>query len=155
MKISLLLERTTYTNKSTIGKLYYRDLQVLQPKFICYTLEDVCRDLNRDGDLKDQGESKIYGETAIPSGSYKVIINQSVRFKTLMPLLLNVEGYEGVRIHPGNNAAATHGCILVGKYQSENWVSESKTAYSDLMRLLKKYEEIEIQIIDQKIIPNA
>mgnify|MGYP003435238428 FL=1 len=73
MKANLKLLRDTYTNKTTIGKLYLNDV------FICDTLEDVCRDLNKDGDLDDKGETKVYGETAIPSGTYKMIINMSPR----------------------------------------------------------------------------
>lgn len=61
MKAILTLKRDTYTSKTTIGKLYLNDV------FICDTLEDVCRDINKDGDLDDKGETKVYGETAIPT----------------------------------------------------------------------------------------
>ena len=85
MKAVLTLKRDTYTSKTTIGKLYLNDV------FICDTLEDVCRDMNKDGDLDDSGESKIYGETAIPSGIYKITLAMSPRFKKLLPLLHDIK----------------------------------------------------------------
>jgi len=85
MKIDLV--RHVFTPRSTIGSLY------VDGKFECYTLEDVVR----------LGE-KVYGETAIPEGTYEVQITFSNRFKRDLPLLLKVPGFEGVRIHPGNFA---------------------------------------------------
>ena len=84
--MKLLLKRLHKTQNSTIGELY------VDGKFECYTLEDVER------------KEKIYAKTAIPKGTYQVIINMSNRFKKLMPLLLNVPNFEGVRIHTGNYA---------------------------------------------------
>jgi hypothetical protein len=71
--------------------------------FVCQTLEDPVR----DGD-------KIYGDTAIPSGTYRVTITRSKRFHKMMPLLHNVRGFGGVRVHCGNNTDDTTGCVLVG-----------------------------------------
>ena len=82
----LVLKRQPSTSKSTSGALS------IDGKFECFTLEDVVR------------AKKSAGQTAIPAGTYKVIINQSNRFKRLLPLLLNVPGFEGVRIHTGNYA---------------------------------------------------
>jgi hypothetical protein len=155
MKISLILEREVYTDKSTIGKLYYKDLQVIYPKFICYTLEDTCRDWNRDGDLDDKGEAKVFGETAIPSGTYEMEFRYSPGFKINTPHLLNVKDYKYILIHPGNGPKDSKGCILVGKNQSKDWISESRLAFKELMFLLKKYSEMEITIVDKKIIPLA
>jgi hypothetical protein len=145
MKAHLRVIRSNYTKDSTIGTMYLND------KLFCFTLEDVCRDLNRDGDLADKNEVKIHGETCIPAGSYKVIINMSNRFKTMMPLLINVPGFEGVRIHAGNTKADTHGCLLVGKKIGLDTVLNSKVAFSELMSELTKYSEIELEIIDSKI----
>lgn len=145
MKAVLTLKRDTYTSKTTIGKLYLNDI------FICDTLEDVCRDINRDGDLNDVGETKVYGETAIPSGTYKFIINMSPRFKKLLPRLQNVPGYDGVLIHSGNFAKDTHGCILVGTRGVDCLLGgTSMKALAKLMTELGKYTEYQIIIIDKK-----
>lgn len=144
MKAIITIKRDTYTNKSTIGKLDINGI------FICDTLEDVCRDINKDGDLKDIGEAKIYGETAIPSGIYKMIINISPRFKKLLPRLIGVEGYDGVLIHTGNIPADTHGCILVGTRGLDCIKGGTSTpAMTKLMTELKKYDEYQIIIIDK------
>jgi len=95
MKIEV--KRIHRTEKSTIGEMYVDGV------FQCYTLEDKER------------EVKIKSETAIPKGTYDVIINMSNRFKKEMPLLLKVPNFEGVRIHSGNTNHDTEGCILVGK----------------------------------------
>ena len=155
MKVSLILERETYTDKSTIGKLYFKDVQTIVPKFICYTLEDQVRDLNFDGDLDDQGEKKVFGETAIPSGTYEMKMRYSPGFKMTTPHLQKVKGFEFILIHAGNGPKDSKGCILVGKKQAKDWISESRTAFKDLMFLLKKYDEMEITIVDKKTIPLA
>jgi len=134
-KNELILIRHTYTDNSTIGQLS------INGEHFCDTLEDKVRDV------------KIYGETAIPEGTYKVIINMSNRFKVLMPLLIGVPGFEGIRIHPGNTKADTHGCILVGKYNPKvpDFVSNSRTFYKGLMNkiqpMLNKGEEVYIKIL--------
>lgn len=128
MKANLLLKRLHRTNNSTIGELF------LNGKFECYTLEDVERPV------------KIQNQTAIPKGKYKVIINQSVRFKQLMPLLLNVPNFTGVRIHSGNHKDNTEGCILVGRTRSVDFIGNSRAAYRQLFAKLQKATEIEITI---------
>lgn len=128
MKANLLLKRLHRTNNSTIGELF------LNGKFECYTLEDVERPV------------KIQNQTAIPKGKYKVIINQSVRFKQLMPLLLNVPNFSGVRIHSGNHKDNTEGCILVGRTRSVDFIGNSRAAYRQLFAKLQRATEIEITI---------
>lgn len=145
LNCKITVKRDTYNPKNTLGKLYINDV------FFCETLEDVVRDINKDGDLDDAGETKVYGETAIPSGAYKMIINMSNRFKKEMPLLLNVKGFDGIRIHSGNTEADTHGCILVGLTRTkDNKIGQSQLAFSKLMLELSKYRTFEITIIDKK-----
>lgn len=144
--MELKLYRKIYSKNSTIGELF------INGTFFCFTLEDFCRDLNRDGDLKDPGEAKVYGQTAIPAGRYQVLINMSNRFKKLMPLLVNVPGFEGIRIHNGNTAAHTEGCILVGASKAVDFVGKSVDTFDKLMIRLKataKVELIYVTIIDQ------
>lgn len=146
MKAVITVQRDTYTSLTTIGKLS------INGTYICDTLEDTCRDLNRDGDLDDKGEQKIYGETAIPSGIYPVIINMSPRFKKLLPRLQNVKGFDGVLIHSGNFAKDTHGCILVGQRGKDCLLGgTSMKALAKLMTELAKYNEYEIIIIDKPL----
>lgn len=143
----IVLNRQTYTPQSTIGVLTYGDKKTL------FTLEDFCRDKNFDGDLADPGEAKVKHETAIPAGRYKVIITYSNRFKRPLPLLLDVKGFEGIRIHPGNTKADTSGCILVGLTKGENAIYSSRDAFRQLftwMQTIIGKEEIFIKIVDKK-----
>lgn len=121
--MELKVYRKEKTSISTIGELF------VDGKFECFTLEDPIRD------------KKIPGETAIPTGRYKVILNLSNRFKKIMPLLLNVPNFEGVRIHTGNTPKDTEGCILVGCHFSKNWISESKKAYEALFTKLQNAKD--------------
>lgn len=120
--MQMRLIRTDCTDASTIGELF------IDGEFQCYTLEDVVRP---DGD-------KIKGKTAIPTGEYEVRITYSNRFKREMPLLLDVPMFEGIRIHPGNTAADTEGCILVGRVKGSDRIGESKAAYAELLERLEQ-----------------
>lgn len=126
MKIEV--KRLYKTENSTIGEL------TIDGKFECYTLEDKERPV------------KIKGETAISKGTYKVIINQSNRFKKLLPLLLNVPNFEGVRIHPGNSNHDTEGCILVGQSISKDYISKSRKAFEKLFKKMQLAKEITLTI---------
>jgi hypothetical protein len=105
----------------TMGQLY------LDGKFQCYTLEDVVRP---DG-------VKIHGQTAIPEGRYEIQITMSPRFKRELPILLDVPNFAGVRIHSGNTAADTEGCILVGRQRATHQVLESRLAFEPLFAKLQ------------------
>ena len=126
--MKLHVKRLHKTDNSTIGEL------TIDGIFQCYTLEDVER------------EVKIKSETAIPKGTYKVIINKSNRFKRLLPLLLDVKGFEGIRIHSGNTNHDTEGCILVGETRGKDFVGKSRKAFDKLFEKMKKAKEITITI---------
>jgi hypothetical protein len=131
--MELLLKRDTFTEESTIGKMY------VDGPFYCYTLEDTTR---------EEGV-KVDGKTAIPCGRYRIIINQSARFKRAMPLLLNVPQFEGIRIHPLNTASQTEGCIGVGFTKKEDFIGESKLAFNqffDKLYMALRNEECWITI---------
>lgn len=138
----LLLIRKNKQKGYTEGELY------LNGKFFCFTLEDTDRDYNKDGDLDDKDESKIYGETAIPYGKYPIILNMSPRFKKILPRLQNVKGFDGVLIHGGNKVADTLGCILVGDKIKDGIIpaGQSGPAITRLLAELNKYEKIYIKI---------
>lgn len=117
--MKLTLKRNPSSEKSTQGELFYNGIHQ------CWTLEDVVRD------------KKIYAQTAIPAGTYEVVISYSNRFKRLLPLLLNVPNFTGVRIHSGNTAQDTEGCILVGNKKGADSVLESRAAFNALFAKMK------------------
>ena len=119
----LQLEREPSTKKSTSGRLF------VDGKFFCYTLEDVIRDV------------KVYGETAIPAGEYEVRLSPSPRFQKVLPEVLEVPNFVGIRIHAGNTAEDSHGCILVGSEQQKDKVLGSRVALEKLMAILEKATE--------------
>ena len=118
----LQLERTWCAPKCSIGALTVNGIHE------CFTLEDARREVAGQP-VKDW---KIPGQTAIPQGTYAVVITYSNRFKRDLPLLVDVPGFSGVRIHPGNTAEDTEGCILVGKAKGTDSVTESRAAYAVL-----------------------
>ena len=99
--------------------------------FFCYALEDV------DRKLECNPECKVYGETAIPRGTYKVLVDFSNRFQQLMPHIMDVQGFDGIRIHPGNESKQTHGCLLVGTVRKDDFVGNSRVAYAKLMDMIE------------------
>lgn len=119
--MKLKLYRKFLGNKYTIGKLFIND------EYICDTLEDVVRPEN----------TKVYGETAIPYGVYEIVLTMSPRFKKVLPLLLDVPHFEGVRIHTGNTEKDTEGCILVGYNKVKGKVINSKIAFDKVMKYLE------------------
>jgi len=127
--MQITVKRLYKTDTSTIGEL------LIDGVFECFTLEDIERPV------------KIKAETAIPKGTYKVIINESNRFKRLMPLLLNVPNFEGVRIHSGNTNHDTEGCILVGQTRNKNYIGQSRKAYEKLFKKMQAAKEISITIL--------
>lgn len=126
--MNLHLSRFALTPASTIGALS------VDGAFECFLLEDRYR---------PPDEPKVFGETCIPCGTYRVEITNSPRFSELMghpvdlPLLIAVPGFEGVRIHPGNSAADTEGCLLPGRIALPDAVGESRAAFEALFAKLK------------------
>ncbi|MEI7594502.1 MAG: DUF5675 family protein [Bacteroidota bacterium] len=137
----LTLKRIALRETYTIGKLFIDNI------YFCDVLEDKVRDNNKDGDLDEADETKIWGETAIPYGSYKIIMMMSPKFKKILPRLLNVKGFEGILIHPGNTAENTHGCLLVGKNNIIGKVTESTATFDKLMKIIEKETNLTIEII--------
>lgn len=132
--IEIKVNRQTRTKNSTMGEM------LIDGRHFCWTLEDYDRDLNKDGDIKDKGEEKVYGETAIPSGTYEVKLSYSPKFKRVLPEVLNVEGFSGIRIHGGNTKKDTLGCILVAYNNGVDFIQG--TAEKDLTRRLAGYDKI-------------
>ena len=144
LKLITIAKKEDYT----IGRLY------INGEYLCDTLEDPVRiltDINKDNDFDEQGEGKIYGKTAIPEGVYEVLMTYSNKFKKIMPLLLNVKGWSGVRIHSGNTAEDTLGCILVGKNTEKGRLTNSRVytimLYTRIQNAVNQNLKIRISII--------
>lgn len=143
--MKLLIKRIAKLPKYTIGKLYIDD------KYMCDTLEDTDRGLDSSMTIQDIQSKKVYGKTAIPTGTYEVVMNTvSPKFanrawakpwKGKIPRLLNVPGYEGVLIHPGNKPEDTSGCVLVGYNKVKGQVTNSTEIFNRLMAILNSTTE--------------
>lgn len=134
--MKLTLNRVQFDAACTIGQL------LVDGTPECYTLEDIVR---------PPGAPKVFGQTAIPAGTYGVIVTFSPHFQRELPLLVNVPGFEGVRIHPGNTAADTEGCILVGVDRLADSIGHSRIAFEALfpkiVAALARGELVSIQVV--------
>lgn len=128
----------------TIGRLYIND------EYYSDVLEDADRGLSDDMGLETIQALKKPNITAIPTGTYKVLITYSPRFKQRMPILMNVKGFDGIRIHSGNTHKDTSGCLLVGENKEKGKVLNSKITYTKLFNIindaLENNDEVTITI---------
>ena len=153
--MKLEIERRWKKETYTIGRLYVDGV------FFCNTLEDRDRGLKQTYPIDAIKARKVYGETAIPSGTYGVAMNvTSPKYAAVswywqlcrgkMPRLLNVPGFEGILIHPGTDALSTRGCILVGRNTKVGKLTDSKATfkalYKEMEKAYKEGEEIPIDI---------
>lgn len=148
--MKLLLKRIAKMEKYTIGKLY------IDGKYFSDTLEDTDRNLTNTMSKDEIVKVKVYGKTAIPTGTYVVDMNTvspkfgkrswAQPYEGKVPRLQDVPGYEGVLIHPGNTADDTSGCILVGRNKVKGQVVESQNTFHSLMNILKGDNDIIITI---------
>ena len=143
------VHRHTFTEKSTIGTIKIGNRS-------WSSIEDHDRGLNQDMSLAPIQKIKVYGQTCIPYGMYKVAITQSARFTKLKkrpvftPEILNVKGFSGIRIHPANLASQLEGCIAPGKKSLPDMVLDSRNAYAEILEIInataKTGEDIWIDI---------
>jgi lysozyme len=119
--MELKLLRDVCGAEFTLGKLF------VDEEFDCYTVEDAVR----------PNGQKVPGKTAIPEGRYNVVVSHSPRFRRDLPLLQNVPNFQGVRIHPGNTAKDTEGCIIPGKIRNADGVGQSRVAFDKLFAALR------------------
>ena len=131
--MKLLLRRLECMIDHTAGNL------LIDGQFECMTLEDQVR-----------CGPKVFGETAIPAGTYDVVVTYSPHFKRDLPLVLGVPGFEAIRIHPGNTTNDTEGCILVGQFMQGNELRNSRAAfdalYSKIETSIKNGQKITLEI---------
>lgn len=141
IQMELRIRRVALKDTYTIGKLEVLENGVY--KRISDTLEDKVRDYNKDGDLLDAGETKVYGETCIPYGRYEIDMNSvspkfknrewSKRYNGIVPLIKDVPHFTGIRLHPANKASDLFGCVSVGLNTSVGRVTSSTAMYYHLM----------------------
>ncbi len=128
----------------TLGKMF------VDGAFECFTLEDVVREVPG----QPVAQWKVPNQTAIPMGTYQVIVNHSAHFGKDLPLLVNVPGFDGVRIHSGNTAADTEGCILVGETEGASQISSSRAAFGALFPKIQAAlaggETVQITILEDR-----
>lgn len=109
----------------TIGRMYVDGV------FFCNTLEDTDRGLAQYMNVGEIMNAKIKGQTAIPVGDYKLTRTYSPRFKRIIPQIMNVKGFSGVRIHAGNTARDTEGCPLVGDNTIKGALTNSRKRFTE------------------------
>jgi len=123
--MELILKRIAKRKTYTIGRLYIRQqvmdeyLPGTEDQYFCDTLEPTWRDYKN-------GAYKVKGRSAIPEGRYAVVISWSPKLRQWLPILLGVPKFEGIRIHAGNTAKDTEGCILVGQNREVGKVLDSR-----------------------------
>lgn len=138
IEVKRIAKRNTYT----IGKMY------IEGNYFCDTLEDVDRGINQKDSLDTIKKIKVAGATAIPTGTYKVIVNMSPKFQRNLPRLIDVPGFEGILIHRGNTDKDTAGCILVGENKVVGKVINSTVYEKKLINILQNTkEDITITIV--------
>lgn len=137
MKIDII--RTYSCKVYTVGHLY------VDGERVCDTIEDTDRGLRQDMTLEEIRKIKVYRQTAIPTGTYRLTMNvQSPKFAQIeyykkfcngyMPRILNVPGFDGILIHRGSSAASSAGCILVGINTIKGRLTSSQKYFETLMR---------------------
>ena len=142
--MELKLIRTKSNKEYTEGKLYINGV------YFCDTLEDKDRGLLQSMSVDTIKAIKVYKETCIPYGKYKVILSMSKRFGKVMPELLNVKGFTGVRIHNGVDKNSTLGCVIIGKKWQDGKVTKSRDTFAKLMQILQQCDEEIILIISNE-----
>lgn len=138
--IKLKLKRIYKGSKYTIGKLFIND------EYFCDTIEDTDRGLKSSMSVEYIRKKKVYAETAIPTGTYKIEMTYSSKFKRILPLLVDVKGFSGIRIHRGNTEIDSSGCIIVGENKVKGKVINSTRYEIALVNKLLDEDDIEITI---------
>lgn len=140
--MKLVLKRINNQDNYCEGKLYIDGI------YQCDVIEDTDRGLTNEMSIAEIQSKKVYGETAIPKGTYQITLDVvSPKFKDRswatfcegkLPRLLDVPGFEGVLIHTGNEASNSLGCLLVGQKTKDGWISNSTQTFKNLYYKLKQ-----------------
>lgn len=128
--MKLELKRIALKPNYTIGKLF------INGTYYCDTIEDKVIDLNKNGKF-DDGLTKVMHQTAIPYGTFKVVVNHSPKFNRELPRLLDVPYFEGILIHNGSDQNSSSGCIIVGENKAVGKVTNSTFYMNNLTARIK------------------
>lgn len=139
--LQLLLIRKYRKPEYTIGQLY------VNGKFVCNTIEDTDRRLYQGQPIADLASKKVSGKTAIPTGKYRLQVSESPQFGRELIEVMDVPGFMGIRIHRGNTADDSAGCILPGMNTAVGKVTDSTKYELDLTKMVKADKEAYITII--------
>lgn len=142
--MEILLIRENFTDSYTEGRLFINGV------YVCDTIEDCDRGLTDDMTEDVILSRKVYGKTCIPYGRYKVIIDWSNKYGKMLIHILNVKGFDGIRVHSLNEASQSLGCIGPGIKTAPGWVSKSRDTYkkihSKVDEALNRGDEVHITI---------
>lgn len=130
--MEILLERAWKRDTYTIGRV------TIDGKRFCESIEDTDRGLHQDMPEKEIAKVKVYGATAIPAGEYTVKMTYSPKYKRTMPEVLDVKGFRGIRIHSGNTAEDSLGCILLGRNTKVGMVTDSRKTCKEFEKMLQQ-----------------
>lgn len=136
--MEITIDRRYKREDYTVSRVYVDGERWGDGSHWCSALEDTDRGLHSGMKKSEITRRKIYGRTAIPGGMYDVVITHSPRFGKPLPLVVGVPGFEGVRIHPGNTAEDTDGCILLGENSVRGKVMNSRYWCMRMQELIKK-----------------
>ena len=144
--MKLVLKRKFKGETYTVGDLF------IDGEFFCNTLEDKVRILPLLCPDTPQGiacrcKEKVYAETAIPYGTYKVTMQMSPKFKRVLPYLHDVPHFLGILVHNGSNIDHSAGCVLVGRNTIKGGLTESRATSDRLNEILSKEKNITIEIV--------
>lgn len=142
--MDVVVERQWKKETYSVGIMY------INGNKFCNTMEDKDRGLDDSMSVEEITAKKVYGETAIPRGTYNVVMSYSNRFKKYLPEIQNVKGFSGIRIHSGNTAKDSSGCLLLGKNTQVGMVTNSREYCSTFNKMLedalKRKEKVTIVI---------
>lgn len=134
------LKRIAKRDSYTIGHVY------IDGTYFCDSVEDTDRGLADTMSVEEITKKKVYAKTAIPTGTYKVRLSYSNRFKKMMLEVMNVKGFSGIRIHSGNTAADTEGCLILGENKVVGKVINSRDTISKFMKKVGDCKDLTIVI---------
>lgn len=138
--MTVTVKRKEFTEQSTIGELFVNGV------FLCYTLEDKDRGLKDTDPIEYISLTKVHSKTAIPYGTYPSLFSMSNRFQRVLPEVLNVPGFKGIRIHAGNTSVDTEGCILLGMTKQKDFIGESRIAMSNFFLKVAPAKKFILQV---------